>query len=292
MPDLAHVHAVLHCNVNTRDWEAVQEFFVPFGFTERMRNVSDDSDGAPLGLPKVTSSHVTFIYDKRGPRAAPALEIIEWLDPATEPLIPAPSGRYLGFAAVGLRVDDLTPFAHLGEEVEGGIEVRGRFRPARRVQAPDNIVVELVQMPSGPDDRGVCHFSYLRLRSSGLKATKNWYGLLGWRPVHESDGTLSLIVDEDPTVSLEFVFAPDADPIAAHANTEGLYRMALAVEDVPAAVERLRAAGVQAPEPIFMPMLDVPTGGFTVAFLADPDGAVIEMVSRPRTEVRRPLLPA
>jgi hypothetical protein len=38
-------------------------------------------------------------------------------------------------------------------------------------------------------------------------------------------------------------------------------------------------------------MEDTPTGGFTVMFLTGPDGAVVELVSRPRSEVRRPLEP-
>ncbi|MEX5636855.1 hypothetical protein [Parafrankia sp. FMc2] len=45
------------------------------------------------------------------------------------------------------------------------------------------------------------------------------------------------------------------------------------------------------PEPLFIPMLDTPTGGFTVLFLADPDGAVVELVERPRSQVRRPTEP-
>jgi hypothetical protein len=35
-------------------------------------------------------------------------------------------------------------------------------------------------------------------------------------------------------------------------------------------------------------MPDTPTGGFTVLFMADPDGSVVELVERPRSTVRRP----
>jgi hypothetical protein len=45
------------------------------------------------------------------------------------------------------------------------------------------------------------------------------------------------------------------------------------------------------PDPWFFAMPDVPTGGFTALFLADPDGVVVELVERPRSAVRRPTEP-
>jgi hypothetical protein len=45
------------------------------------------------------------------------------------------------------------------------------------------------------------------------------------------------------------------------------------------------------PEPVHIPMPDTPTGGFTVLFLRDPDGVVVEFVHRPRSSVRRPTAP-
>ena len=58
------------------------------------------------------------------------------------------------------------------------------------------------------------------------------------------------------------------------------------------AVERLRGLGWSVAEPEFIPMVDTPTGGFTVVVLTDPDGVVAELVARPRSEVRRPAEPA
>jgi hypothetical protein len=85
----------------------------------------------------------------------------------------------------------------------------------------------------------------------------------------------------------------DGPAVRRRANTQGLYRMALAVEDVQAAHDAIVASGVvdDVPEPQFVPMPDTPTGGFTVMFLKGPDDAVVELVSRPRSAVRRPLEP-
>jgi hypothetical protein len=42
-------------------------------------------------------------------------------------------------------------------------------------------------------------------------------------------------------------------------------------------------------DPVEIPMPDTPTGGFTVLFLADPDGTVVELAERraPRSRGRR-----
>src|SRR5690606_12012678 len=62
-------------------------------------------DATAMGLGTGTRSVTTFLYDRRGPRAAPALELVDWESPATTPATPehAPSG----FAAVGYRVPSL-----------------------------------------------------------------------------------------------------------------------------------------------------------------------------------------
>jgi catechol 2,3-dioxygenase-like lactoylglutathione lyase family enzyme len=88
--------------------------------------------------------------------------------------------------------------------------------------------------------------------------------------------------------------AARGDGASRPANTQGLYRMALAVDDVRAAAGALAADGRcgKVPETVTIPMPDTPTGGFTVLFLADPDGAVVELAERPRSQVRRPSAPA
>jgi catechol 2,3-dioxygenase-like lactoylglutathione lyase family enzyme len=136
------------------------------------------------------------------------------------------------------------------------------------------------------------------MRCRDLEATIAWYGGIGWEVRARGAGaegpTASLVLPEDPTFSLEFEQFGDLPAGAPRpANVQGLYRIAVAVDDVRAAHAALvagKALGI-VPEPVTFAMPDIPTGGFTVLFLTDPDGAVVELVERPRSTVRRPREP-
>ncbi|WP_067662630.1 VOC family protein [Nocardia miyunensis] len=297
-------HAVLHCNINTLALDRATAFhMLAFGMDPRMRSVGTDDDSAVMGLGSSTASTTTFLYDRRGPRAAPALELVGWTRPRTEPAEPrlAPSG----FLALGYRVASLEIFqarlAAIGfaaTEAAGGVPVRGTLRRALRLTDVDGVVVEIAEIPSAADDpsRAVL-LSHQRMRCSDLTATIAWYGGLGWEVWARGEGaqgsTASLVLPEDPTFSLEFEQLPQAAGAPRPANTQGLYRIALAVDDVReahAALVRNAVLGV-VPDPVTFPMPDIPTGGFTVLFLTDPDGAVVELVERPRSTVSRPREP-
>ncbi|MER6972129.1 VOC family protein [Nocardioides sp. NPDC057767] len=295
-PTTTGVHAVLHCNVNTRDAAGSAAFYERFGFTLRMRSTSDDTDGSALGIPGRTVSDTWFEYDARGPRAAPAVELVEWQEPATAPRPALSDGHAAGFAGLGIRVADVAdlPAGVDADPIE--VYVRGRSRKGVLTQGPDGVPVEIVEIDPGAEPRegrDGGRLSHARLVSTDLDRTIAWFAELGWRVVGDvrPDG-VSLGVAEDPTFSLEFDLDADAVPHGMRANSEGLYRIALAVEDVSGAVERLRGLGWSVAEPEFIPMVDTPTGGFTVVVLTDPDGVVAELVTRPRSEVRRPADPA
>lgn len=300
-----HAHSVMHCNLNTVDSDRAVAFYMAVLDVEpRMRSVSTDGDSTFMGLGPGTASVTTFLYDRRGPRAAPALELVGWSHPRTEPA--GPDAVPPVFTGVGYRVTDLraarSRLLAVGapaERVEGGVTARGRSWPALRTRDLDGVPVELLEMPAAPDDPAIGAFAYVRLRSSDLDRTAAWFGAIGWQVQGRGDGPdgpyLSLVLAEDPTFSLEFTWAPAPPDTAVprRANTQGLYRMALAVEDVVAARESLVASGVagEVPQPVDVSMPDTPTGGFTVMFLKGPDNTVVELVSRPRTELRRPLEP-
>jgi catechol 2,3-dioxygenase-like lactoylglutathione lyase family enzyme len=301
-----HAHAVLHCNLNTVDVERAAAFHMAlFGGEPRMRSVSTDVDGTAMGLAGATSSVVTFLYDARGPRAAPALELVGWSRPRTEP--PGPGRAPSGFTALGYRVGSLAlvearlaATGHHGVAVAGGVAVRDQLRPALRLADPDGVTIEVVEIPPSADDpRRAALLSHERMRCTDLERTVAWYSAIGWevrsRGAGDAGPTASLVLPEDPTFSLEFSQRPAPTGATARwaANTQGLYRIALGVEDVAAAHASLVADGAlgAVPGPATLPMPDVPTGGFTVMFLTDPDGAVVELVGRPRSAVRRPVEP-
>jgi len=281
----------MHCNLNTADLASASALYVDtLGLTERMHSVSTGSDGTMMGLGPHTESVTSFLYDHRGPRAAPALELVDWHVPA---LAPAADPTAVGFTSIGLRTSSLAATigtlraaGHEVAELRGGVAVRGRTRAAARFTDPDGVTVELVEIDA---DAGVA-LSHERVRCSDLDASLTWFTRIGWQILDRSDATASLSLPEDPTFSLEFEQQQDAPRAQRTAATQGLYRIALAVEDVTEAQRSLNEL-VPIPEPVFIPMPDVPTGGFTVLFMADPDGLVVEFVDRPRSAVRRPSTP-
>jgi catechol 2,3-dioxygenase-like lactoylglutathione lyase family enzyme len=275
-------HAVLHCNLNSVELAPAEAFYTStFGVTARMRSTTTDSDATAMGLGASTASDTCFLYDGRGPRAAPALELVRWWRPETSPRDEGVGG----FAAAGFRVASLAGVRPVGAELEE-VVVRGRPRPSVTLVDPDGVSVEVVEIGPAPEDPDGGIFSHVRLRCTDLGRTASWYAAIGF-----SMAGTSLVLPEDPTFSLELERHPG--PIhPGPANTQGLYRIALAVDDVRAAHAALCSdRGWELPEPVFIPMPDTPTGGFTVLFMADPDGAVVELVERPRSAVRRPMAP-
>ena len=296
-----HAHAVLHCNLNTVDIARAEVFYVSvLDLQVRMRQASPDTDGTAMGLGPHTDTDVTFLYDWRGPRSAPALELVRWNDPATR--LRAEQGQAPGYASIGFRTTELAAIEGLlaiadatVSEVAGGVIVRGRRRPALRTTDPDGTVLEVVEVPdsTAPSTGGA--LSHQRVWCTDLERSIQWWGAIGWslhtRAAEGEPGWASMVLPTDPTFSVELMqfVDPAYDGPHTRANDQGLFRMALAVEDVVEAHEAVRAKSVDpVPDPVFYPMPDTPTGGFTVLFMTDPDGAVAEFVDRPRSAVRRP----
>ncbi|SHN16306.1 VOC family protein [Cryptosporangium aurantiacum] len=285
-------HAALHCNLNTVDLAAAEAFYTEaLGLRARMRSISVSTDGTPMGLGPDTASTTAFLWDHRGPRAAPALELVGWERPATVPAETAPRG----FVAVGFRVNSLPAAGDRLRSAGAAVDevppvpVRGSLRSALRTVDPDGVTVEIVEVADADDSTAA--LSHLRVYCTDLARATGWYEGIGFVVGATGAGTASVALPEDPTFSLELTEHPAAPQTDRAANTQGLYRIALAVDDVRAAHAVLAERTDGVPEPVFIPMPDIPTGGFTVLFLADPDGAVVELVERPRSAVRRPVLP-
>lgn len=289
-----HAHAVMHCNLNTADLAASENFYrIVAGREPRFRYVGIGQDATMMGLAESTSSVTAFVWDERGPRAAPALELVEWSDPVT---VSAGTEDRSGFSALGYRVPDLSAFTstlgQLGRVVVDELEFRDRVVPAVVLTDPDGVRVEVVEVGGAGLERSGPVLAYERIRVTDLARSIEWYESIGFESAHVGAGVASLALPEDPTFSLEFTEDPGLSPASAQANEQGLYRIALAVEDVAEAASSLQARDPSStPDPVFIPMVDTPTGGYTVIFLSDPDGTVCELVSRPRAEVHRPMTP-
>ncbi|WP_109526596.1 MULTISPECIES: VOC family protein [Nocardia] len=299
------VHSLLHANLNTADLGAAVAFYGDtFQLAPGMKTTRGPADGRALGIDGMPVSETWFLYDQRGPRCAPALEVLEWETPPTVGEFPS-DPHHLGLAAVGYAVPDLDATRRrLSDSGYAPVlfdswSVGGRDRRALRVVGPDGVPVELV---AGACVDDAPQFSHIRLNCSHLQSSIDWYARLGFRPLAtprrvELDATglglgevsllvVALTIPDDPSVTLELTwwerpFFVGGTPVVA--NHRGLYRLALGVDDVIADREELVRSWPEIPQPQFVELPGTKIGGVTVLFLRDPDGVVIELVGRPRS---------
>jgi catechol 2,3-dioxygenase-like lactoylglutathione lyase family enzyme len=279
----AHVHSLLHCNLNSHDLHKAVPFYErALGQSIGMRTTRSQTEGAALGVEGNPTTEVFFLYDHRGPRSAPAVEMMDWVDPAALGDAPA-EDNHLGLAAIGYAVPSLdAALVAVGEiGAPEGDTVTWPFRDGPttfvRQRDLDGVVVELVEA-----DVPAPQFSHLRITVRDLDAAIAWYARIGFALQHRHEGTpavASLQAEGDPSLSVELTTWPTVvgAPITPAFHV-GLYRIALAVDDVQAAAAELG----DAPEPIWVPLPGTRLGGVTVLFLTDPDGLVVELVERPR----------
>ncbi|HEX3705916.1 MAG TPA: VOC family protein [Mycobacteriales bacterium] len=281
----AHVHSMMHCNLNTRDVVAAAAFYSELlDLTPGMKTARVPTDGSGLGVDGLATSEVWFMYDGRGPRSAPAIELQEWVVPALVGAHPH-EPNHLGLIAVGYAVPGLDP---TGATLW---PARGELRPVVTVIDTDDVPVE--QVVAAPD-ASFPLFSHVRINCSDLERSKQWYARLGFEAVGEPVGlsgdvtltsqTLEAVSDQSFAIELTQWLTPGPVGTAASpAYHRGLYRIALGLDDVKAAYEALAEGQPDIPEPLWVELPGTRLGGVWVMFLTDPDGVVIELVQRPRS---------
>jgi catechol 2,3-dioxygenase-like lactoylglutathione lyase family enzyme len=302
----AHVHSLLHVNLNTGlDVAEAGAFYENvLAQSVAMRTTPEPTDGAPLGVEGQTTTEVWFYYDARGPRSAPAIELLQWFSPAPTGQAPG-EPQHCGLAAVGYVVPSTEVTAGLavdqGAEVAGRSDawpLRDRLQAVVRLRDLDGVAVEVYQ-----GDVETARFSHLRLNVRDLDASIAWYDRIGLalRARHDdveldetatgvpggalvSVGSVGPVADPSLSIELTAWSRPSVTgaPISP-ANHVGLYRIALGVDDATAAAQALAAEGLEVPEPRWVPLPGTRLGGVHVLFLRDPDGTVVELVQRPRS---------
>jgi catechol 2,3-dioxygenase-like lactoylglutathione lyase family enzyme len=284
---------VLHCNLNVVDIAAAAALYERgLGCEVRMRSESTDADSTVMGLDASTHAHAWFLYDHRGGRVSPAIELAEWCRPRTAGATYADPSA-IGLQALRFAVSSVTDAT--AALVDAGATVTGRTaRDAAGVVVGcelldvDGARIELVE-----DAVTAPTFTGIRLSCFDLAASVEWYGGLGWAPTGDVDTVRwdrggearvrSLTLADHP-FELHVTEHPGAAgkaPAHRDANTRGLFRMALAVPDVRAAhAESEQGIGPEIGAPTYVPLPGTPLEGLWVSFFRDPNGVMVELVER------------
>ena len=307
MRTVTGAYRFLHANLNTPDVATAAELYTRgLGLAVVMQTNAAPLDGALYGRPgRTTHSDATFLYDDRGSRRAIGLELQQWYRPKVVGT-PYDDVRIWGIQALGLALPSLDGAAE-AMRAAGGSVVGERdgalLRSGPRtlwVRDRDGVLLELTEERGVPGGR----LHRLIISVDDLDAALAFYGALGFEQVaHEriedasdvfptaaaNDGVdaYELRLPDDHTFFL-LLLAWDRPPIGVCAYTEpwhrGLYRFALAVDDVRAEHARLVAAGIDAVgEPTTVSMDGTAVGELTVCFFHDPGGIAVELAERPRS---------
>jgi catechol 2,3-dioxygenase-like lactoylglutathione lyase family enzyme len=292
----ADCHHFLHTNYNCTDLDRLERWYTQlFELKPVMRSSSQGSPGEAFGMYQETSSDTLFVYDHRGGRRATSLEMVRWTDPATSGK-PYPLPWNYGIQSVAFAVPELDRVAG-GATMEGGQVVR-KADKGLLLRDPAGVAVEVV-------DARVEHpeAHHLRIVCADVDRSVAWYEQLGLQPSpdatvvagaelwegdaeHAIDREVAMAASLDPTFSLIFTGwsgSPPSGPTYAMPFHQGLYRMAIAVDDVHATYASLREAGIAKQPPYTFHLPGTPlTDGLTIIFLRDPDGILVELVERPR----------
>lgn len=279
------------------------------GMRNTMSSPMERWDGAVLGLTGEAESSADFVYDARGPRQSPAVEVQQWNDP---PIVgePATDPTAFGMQALGIAVADLD--AAVVGLVERGCSVVGRgtspfVDPATPAEwatlaGPKGFRIDLVADAEVPE--GESRMRHLRVAVTDLERSLPWYAGVGFETLERTTIHTAAVLGHDGDVDVDVarLRLPDEpfellllqwnDPVGhghhpVEPNHAGLFRAALGVDDTRAAHDALTAAGWAFDRPpVLVELRGTPVPDMWIAFLSDPDGVPFELVQRPRSAFR------
>jgi catechol 2,3-dioxygenase-like lactoylglutathione lyase family enzyme len=295
----------LHVNLNTASVATTDAFYCRIlGLQSRMQtDASVPGDGGMFGIDGQILTDARFYYDVRGGRSGCALECIQWIRPPLAKETGIDPARP-GIRAAWLVVRDLDALTAALQDSGAivGTPVDGLVSGQKAVLAvdPDGVIVELTE--AGEDSAPL--FGGILLSVTDADATIRFLTAIGFHVVeplrteavaadqlHPSGGgqavgrrVARLALPEDGEhFSVRLMEHPDARGRRAPqgANSRGLYRCALRVDDVAAALAALPDFVEVTAGPVYCPLPGTKIGGLDIAFLASPDGVVFEFVERP-----------
>jgi catechol 2,3-dioxygenase-like lactoylglutathione lyase family enzyme len=297
----AQVQRFLHVNLNCADLTRSGEIYTSlFGLREIMHTESVDNDGLPMGITEPVDSRVSFLYDHRGARRSPSLELVAWDRPRVVQkryVLP----NHVGMQSVAYKVPSM-------EAVRAGVTGFGLSigsltssdgLDAMLFMDPDGVTAEVYEDPTV--DKATSR--HIRLTVNDLARSQGWYEAIGFEvasPRSEQSwtwsipggevmiarvATVKMVMPFDASYSMELTewLSPRSQGTPnAFAADQGLYRMALGVENTAKAAAALQQAGWPwANDPARFVLVGTPLPDLWISFTKDPDGITVELVERP-----------
>jgi catechol 2,3-dioxygenase-like lactoylglutathione lyase family enzyme len=304
--DLAHpARRFLHICYCCDDITAPTAMFVEgLGLKNTMTTTDEYNPGDIFSMDRMIRSQASFVYDQRGPRTSPAVEVQCWTDP--EPKGTASVDPFeAGIKAIGFAVADVDATAKRLVKLGCTVVARGPSpfeANTAMLQDPKGITLELVEDDAVGDRPS--QFHHLRVTATSLEASIPFYEGLGFRVLERgeiNDGAFvgahgevtglfaRMRMPDEPTEMhlIEWTSPKTHGRHYAEPFHAGIYRAALGVDDTRASHEIMTAAGsVFDREPLVVPLTGTPVPDMWITFIKDPDGAAYEFVQRPRSAFR------
>jgi catechol 2,3-dioxygenase-like lactoylglutathione lyase family enzyme len=253
-----------------------------------------------LGLGRDATSGAAFVYDVRGPRTSPAVEVQNWVDPAPVGA-PQTDPTAVGLHALGFSVPDLADTVRLLQSL--GCTVLGAASPFgprwTMLRDATGVAIDVVEDASVPP--GASRLRHVRATVTDLSTSVSWYQRLGFEVVGRNAIDDGSFLGFEGQIQAEAVWLrlPD-EPFEvlligwrsprshgrhyAQPNHAGLYRVALCVDDTRASYWAMSRTGWRFDRPPVAVKLDgTPVPTMWICFLSDPDGIPYEFVERPRS---------
>ena len=193
---------VLHVCYCCSDLDRASSFFVDgFAMRKTMGTPANKSSGAILGLDGDVVSPTHFVYDVRGPRTSPAIEVQAWVEP---PLTGTPldDPTRVGIQALGFAVPDVD--ATTKALTASGCAVRGSgpspFDGSAWVtlRDPTGVTIDVVEDAAIP--AGESRLRHLRVTCSDLEASRAWYEGVGFAALGDAANITDMsFLDHDRT---------------------------------------------------------------------------------------------
>jgi catechol 2,3-dioxygenase-like lactoylglutathione lyase family enzyme len=301
MPDVSIEHPArrfLHICYCCADDLEVADFFVEgLRLKQVMRTTDEYGPGTILGLDYDVRSVGNFVYDRRGPRVSPAIEIQGWYDP--KPVgEPSTDPQEVGIKALGFAVpsvdDAVERLVKMGCSIVNDGSSPVDVRHAALID-PRGVTLELVEDQTLGADESQMH--HLRVTVGNLDESLPFYEMLGFvmtsrTPFEYGDvrGELAQLRLPDEPFEVRLV---QYDEPASHGRHyaepyhAGIFRAALGVDDTRASYDYLTGTGaVFDRPPMQVELSGTPVPDMWITFISDPNGIPYEFVQRPRSAFR------